>query len=117
MAVEESVAMLETGRPLQTLANLLERLGGVLLERVRFSPAPGTAAEQDVLRIAAHEGRACELVDGVLVEKPAVRTVRVFQSRTTSLTLGEEGTLSGGSIPAGFTLSLRERFAELDRHG
>ncbi len=57
-------------RPMRTLADLLDRLGRVPLERIRFHPAPGTATEQDVLEIAAREDRLCELIDGVLVEKP-----------------------------------------------
>lgn len=59
-----------TDSPIRTLADLLDRLGGVPLERVRFHPPPGTATEQDVLEIAAREDRLCELIDGVLVEKP-----------------------------------------------
>jgi Uma2 family endonuclease len=54
----------------KTLAELLDRLGGVPPERVRFQPLPGTATVADVLEIEAHEDRLCELVDGVLVEKP-----------------------------------------------
>lgn len=51
-------------------AELMERLGGVPLERIRMSPAPGTATEEDVLA-AENEPRKrlCELIDGVLVEK------------------------------------------------
>lgn len=52
-----------------TLADLLEQLGGIAPDRVRFRPAPGTATEQDVLAIHDREGRLYELVDGVLVEK------------------------------------------------
>src|SRR5882724_12337579 len=55
---------------IKTLAELLDRLGGVPSERIRFQPAPGTATVNDVLRIEAREDRLCELVDGVLVEKP-----------------------------------------------
>jgi hypothetical protein len=58
-------------RPRRTLADLLERLGRVPLDRIRSDPPPGTATERDVLEIAAREKRLCELVDGVLVEKPA----------------------------------------------
>jgi Uma2 family endonuclease len=54
---------------IQTLADLLDRLGGISAERVRFHPAPGTATETDVIEVDAHEDRLCELVDGVLVEK------------------------------------------------
>jgi Uma2 family endonuclease len=56
--------------PIRTLADLVERLGQIPLDRVRFHPAPGTATERDVLEIAAREDCLCELVDGVLVEKP-----------------------------------------------
>jgi len=55
---------------IKNFAELLERLGGVPLERIRFYPPPGTATVEDVLAIEAHEDRLCELVDGVLVEKP-----------------------------------------------
>ncbi len=55
---------------IETLADLLHRLGDIPLERIRFRPSPGTATEQDVLEAKAQTGRLCELVDGVLVEKP-----------------------------------------------
>src|SRR4051794_35115783 len=55
---------------IETLADLVEHLGGVPLERIRLSPPPGTATERDVIATrAAPERRLCELVDGVLVEK------------------------------------------------
>ena len=56
--------------PRRTMADLLEQLGDVPLWRVLADPAPGTATEQDVIDIEAREKRLCELVDGVLVEKP-----------------------------------------------
>lgn len=54
-----------------TVADLLEKLGGVPPERVRLEPPPGKATESDVLTVQAREKRNCELIDGVLVEKPA----------------------------------------------
>jgi Uma2 family endonuclease len=55
---------------IETLADLLEQLGSIAPERVRFRPAPGMATEEDVLAIRnSPERRLCELVDGVLVEK------------------------------------------------
>lgn len=57
--------------PLQTLAELVEQLGGIPLSRIRLQPAPGTATEADVLALEQREKRLCELVDGVLVEKAA----------------------------------------------
>jgi Uma2 family endonuclease len=58
------------GDLLRRLGDVLRRLGDVPADRVRFQPPPGTATEQDVLDIQAHEDIACELVDGTLVEKP-----------------------------------------------
>lgn len=53
-----------------TVAELLEKLGGVPPERVRLHPPPGTATEEDLLAVNDHEDSICELVDGVLVDKP-----------------------------------------------
>lgn len=209
--------------PIRTLADLLDRLGRVPLDRIRFHPPPGTATERDVLEIAAREDRFCELVDGVLVEKPmgygesilavflcrmlgnfvtprnlghvtgeqgmlrlfpglvripdaafaswdrfpqrrwtgepipdlvpdlavevlstsnppaemsikvgeyfsagvrlvwlvdpSLRTATVFTAADNSVTLHVQDTLDGAAVLPGFTLSLRELFAELDRHG
>jgi len=53
-----------------TLAELLDRLGNIPLQRIRFRPFPGTATEKDVLTVhRSSEKRLCELIDGVLVEK------------------------------------------------
>lgn len=54
--------------PPKTLAELLDRIGDVPLDRIRMQPPPGTATPQDALRVTETE-RPCELVDGVLVEK------------------------------------------------
>ena len=61
--------MAVTSLPIRTLADLLRRLGGMPLDRIRFQPAPGTATVEDVTRVWEREGRLCELVDGVLLEK------------------------------------------------
>ena len=55
--------------PIITLADLLDRLGGVPLDRIRFQPYPGTATVQDVIDLARQEGKLFELVEGVLLEK------------------------------------------------
>jgi Uma2 family endonuclease len=62
-------AMATATAVIDNLADLLEYLGGIHPNRVRFRPAPGTATEKDVLAIHDHEDRLYELVDGVLVEK------------------------------------------------
>ena len=48
---------------------LLESLGGVPAERVRLSPAPGTATAADAEWFHTHTGQRYELIDGTLVEK------------------------------------------------
>jgi hypothetical protein len=52
-----------------TLADVLHQLGGISPRRIRFRPAPGTATEDDVIKIHDRERRLFELVDGVLVGK------------------------------------------------
>ena len=53
----------------RTLADLMERLGDVPLERIRFEPPIGTATVADVTRILDKENVSCELIEGVLLEK------------------------------------------------
>jgi len=53
-----------------TAADLVARFGPIPLSRIRLDPAPGTATVEDVVRLDDHKDRLCELVDGVLVEKP-----------------------------------------------
>src|SRR5258708_1395855 len=53
------------------LADLLEQLGDIPAHRGLFRPRPGDASEADVLSyLEAPRKRICELIDGVLVEKP-----------------------------------------------
>jgi Uma2 family endonuclease len=54
-------------RRTQTMADLLNELGGVSPERIRIHPYPATV--RDVVEIERRENRLFELVDGVLVEK------------------------------------------------
>ncbi len=50
----------------RTAADLFRELGDIPPGRIRLTPNPGEATEADLL---APEGRLCELVDGILVEK------------------------------------------------
>jgi Uma2 family endonuclease len=59
-----------------TVADLVHHLDDIPLERIRMTPLPGTATEEDVIAVRDQENRLCELVDGVLVEK----TVGYFES-------------------------------------
>ena len=52
--------------PVLTVGDLLRRLGDIPPDRVRFTPVPGTATIDDLLR---SENKGCELIEGTLVEK------------------------------------------------
>jgi Uma2 family endonuclease len=92
--------------PIETLADLLDRLGGIPLKRIRFRPSPGTATEADVLAaLALPRKQRCELVEGVLVEKAmgyresalalfvAVTLDAFVRPRNLGLVTGEAGTV------------------------
>jgi Uma2 family endonuclease len=51
------------------MGDLLRRVPGVAPDRIRLHPEPGTATVADVVEIERTEGKLCELVDGILVEK------------------------------------------------
>ena len=52
-----------------TLADLHRSLGEVPLERICMDPFPGTATEDDLLRLSVQNNTLYELIDGTLVEK------------------------------------------------
>jgi Uma2 family endonuclease len=60
-----------------TAADLQLQLGGIPLERIRLVPPPGMATDDDAMDVKDREGRTCEVIDGVLVEK----AMGFFESR------------------------------------
>jgi Uma2 family endonuclease len=56
-------------KPFESMADLLERLGGIAPERVVLKPPPGKATEKHLLRLMDRTGRLFELVEATLVEK------------------------------------------------
>ncbi len=54
---------------IETMADVLDRLGGIAAERVLTRPAPGTATEADLLRLPDETQKICELIDNTLVVK------------------------------------------------
>jgi Uma2 family endonuclease len=56
---------------MDTIAELVAHLGGIPLDRIRLRPAPGTATAADALAVERREGKLCEVIDGVLVQKTA----------------------------------------------
>ena len=54
-----------------TLADVIDGLGGIPLDRILWTPFPGTATVDDAVRlIDGDDKRLVELFDGILVEKP-----------------------------------------------
>jgi Uma2 family endonuclease len=61
------------GNPFAGFPNFAEwwhSIGDVPLERIVVDPTPGTATEDDLLRMVEGQDRLVELIDGTLVEKP-----------------------------------------------
>jgi hypothetical protein len=77
--------------PLMANRLTMADLGQVPLQRIRVSPPPGTAAEEDVLRAESYTG------EDQFVE------------------LSELQALTGGEVLSGFELPLRSLFAKLDQ--
>ncbi len=86
------------------LAEWLHSIGDVAPERVVTDPAPGTATEQDLLRLVDGDSLV-ELIDGTLVEKPvgskeslialnlAVALVNFVRPRKLGVVYGPDATL------------------------
>lgn len=54
-----------------TVAELVDQLGGIPLDRILLKPVPGKATEADLLHLLDGEPKhICELINGTLVEKP-----------------------------------------------
>jgi Uma2 family endonuclease len=66
-----------------TAAEMQQQLGGIPLERIRMVPPPGLATEEDALRVQDAEGRTCEVIDGILVEK----AMGFFEARVATVLL------------------------------
>ena len=62
--------MTPTAAQPDTLADVLASLGDIPLDRILWTPRPGTATEADMLHYLERERRLVELIDGILVEKP-----------------------------------------------
>jgi Uma2 family endonuclease len=90
---------------IETVGDLLLRLGGIPANRVRMNPHPGAATERDLIRANAEKVSICELVDGTLVEKaPGASESRIAAllihyllayvlDKNLGVVLGEAGTL------------------------
>lgn len=93
----------EQDADVETFADVLERLGGISADRVLTRPAPGTATEEDLLRLPDEIQKTCELIDNTLVKKAVgapesaiamwlVGRLAIFlQGQRTALILGPDG--------------------------
>jgi Uma2 family endonuclease len=54
----------------ETFADLHARIGCVPFDRIRIKPPPGAATEAELVELGEKEGFRCELIAGVLVDKP-----------------------------------------------
>jgi Uma2 family endonuclease len=84
----------------ENAAELVQRLGNIPLERICFTPPPGTATERDLLTALRRSDRLYELVDGTLVEK----TMGLSESMIAAQVLIEIGVFARQKdlgIPAG----------------
>src|SRR5262249_55784043 len=72
--------------------------------RIRLFPAPGSATERDLLAVHDHEGRLCELIDGVLVEKTmgATESLVAWEISQRMGAFAKEGQLGILLLPDGF---------------
>jgi Uma2 family endonuclease len=68
-AIAEPPLQTEPGTPMETVADLVQRLGSIPVDRILIQPPPGQATEQDLVEFLARDEGLCELVDGVLVLK------------------------------------------------
>ena len=96
---------LPSAQDTMTLQDLVDRLGGIPLSRILARPAPGSATEADLIRVNDQKERICELVDGVLVEKPmgfresflAARLIRLLlnfvEPRNIGIVTAPDGTI------------------------
>ena len=81
----------------QTVADLVKRLGDIPPERIRFHPLPGTATEEDAMRVSCNRDHLlCELIDGILVERAmGTREARCSRRSTWCITPGSTSTNPG----------------------
>lgn len=73
----------------QTLAEVVERLGNVALERILTHPLPGTATADDVIDHNATGCQRFELIDRMLVEKTPMSYLEEILVMQLALAIGQ----------------------------
>ena len=69
----------------ESLAERLQELGGIVADRVRSTPAPGTATLDELVFANDHTKPLCELIDNTLVEKAVGFDASVVAATISSL--------------------------------
>ena len=121
---------------LETVADLLERLGGIPACRVRWKPYPGTATEKDLIALVDGPNLAVEVLSKgntrremkikreeyfqggarlVWEINPKKQSARVYTSPTQCQEIGPDGVLDGGDVLPGFVLPLKRLFTRAQR--
>lgn len=59
----------DTTHPTWTASEIIAHFGDIPIARIRTTPPPGEATEEDVIELHDHHDRLFELIDGTLVEK------------------------------------------------
>ena len=91
----------------RTLADLLDELGNVPLNRILLRGPLGTATVEDVLAVDREHGLAPELIDGVLVEKAPGFQESILEEALGSYIIGfMEPESRGAATGAGGTLEI-----------
>ncbi|MEZ6055250.1 MAG: Uma2 family endonuclease [Planctomycetaceae bacterium] len=97
-----SPSLIQSPPSYRTVADLVAKLGGVPLDRIRMNPLPGTATVDDLLQNNDIErGIPCELIDGTLIEKSGMSYLE--DSLTTVLATFLHTYLWSKRIGKGFT--------------
>lgn len=99
------------GRKYATFAEIQQHIPGVPASRIRLLPAPGTATVADLMLAESRFGILCELVDGILVEKPMAWTESCLAMMLGHILLGylEEHPLGAVSGEQGMMRTIRRR--------
>jgi Uma2 family endonuclease len=88
--------------------DLIAKLGGIPVERIRLNPPPGTATEADLLRrMQGPDAWISELIDGVVVDKAlsihkSARAGRLLWGIGNHVHANDLGVMPGGRVPFRF---------------
>jgi Uma2 family endonuclease len=88
----------------RNLAEFVQALGDVSSSRILFDPWPGTATEEDLVRLTDGEDRPCELIHGILIEKVGTNYQAMLGAALSTILLNyvmpeRLGIVTGATVP------------------